>query len=336
MHYVPLGSSGLKVSQLCLGAMNFGGRSTDAAAAKIVGMARDAGVNFIDTAESYAGGKSEEVLSKLIKRDRDSWVLATKLGSKAIKDGPNQRGLSRAWMMDAIEGSLTRLKTDYIDIYYLHRADPGTPMEETLGAMGDLIAQGKVRYWGFSNFRAWKIADMVRLADSMGVPRPIIAQPYYSILYRAAEFEYLPACDAYGIGVVPYSPLARGVLTGRFGTDPKAAKAAVADMPWAASYGDVFNERELTAAAKVKARAEASGMTAGQFALNWVLANGIVTSVIAGPRTVAHWKDYLGAFDHPFGPDDEAFVDDLLHPGYPFPIGYHEQKDNPVGRVPPA
>ncbi|MEK9724861.1 MAG: aldo/keto reductase, partial [Rhodospirillaceae bacterium] len=215
MEYRSLGDSGLKVSPVCLGAMHFGGRTSAATAAKIVGAARDAGVNFIDTAESYAMGASESILAKLIRRDRADWVLASKLGSHPVGDGPNQRGLSRSWMMNAIDASLKRLGTDYLDVYYLHRADPTTPLAETIGTLGDLIRAGKVRYWGFSNFRARKIAEMVALCAELGVSAPIVAQPYYNAVYRVTEFEYLPACEAYGIGVVPYSPLARGMLCRR-------------------------------------------------------------------------------------------------------------------------
>ncbi|MDD9875925.1 MAG: aldo/keto reductase [Magnetovibrio sp.] len=333
MDYVRLGQSGLKVSPICLGVMSFGDRTSDAAAARIVGSARDAGVNFIDTAESYAMGRSEQVLGKLIRRDRADWVLASKLGSKPIGDGPNQRGLSRAWMFDAIDGSLKRLGTDYLDIYYLHRADPGTPLEETLQAMGDLIRAGKVRYWGFSNFRAWKIPAMVHLAETLGVPAPIVAQPYYNALYRVAEFEYLPACDEYGIGAVPYSPLARGVLTGKFGTDVAAAEDAIKGKSFAATYADVFNRRALGIAAKIKTYAEGRGMTPGQFAFNWVLNNGVVGAAIAGPRTLAQWKGYLGALRHEFTAADEAFVDGLAPACHPLAVGYHERKDPPDGRL---
>jgi aryl-alcohol dehydrogenase (NADP+) len=146
------------VSPICLGAMTFGKETSAPVAQKIVGKARDAGVNFIDTAESYVMGESEKIVGKLIKKDRPDWIVATKLGSKAIGDGPNQKGLSRAWMIDGLNGSLKRLGMDYVDIYYLHRADPTAPLRETIETMGELIRAGKVRYWGFSNFRAWKIA----------------------------------------------------------------------------------------------------------------------------------------------------------------------------------
>jgi len=333
MKYVQVGTSGLKVSPICLGALTFGNQTNAATAAKIVATARDAGINFIDTAESYVGGESERVLSKLIRKDRPNWVIATKLGSKPLDPGPNQRGLSRAWMTDGINASLKRLGTDYVDIYYLHRADPTTPLAETLHAMGDLIQTGKVRYWGFSNFRAWKIPAMVHLCKEINMPPPVIAQPYYNVLYRVAELEYLPACHEYGIGAAPYSPLARGVLTGKFGSDVAATKNTKRGVKEQATFGEVYTKDALRIAAKIKKRAEARGMTPGQFAINWVLNNRTVSSVIAGPRTLAHWKSYLGALRHDFTAEDEAFIERLTPGCYPLEVCYHEKKDPPTGRM---
>ena len=336
MKYQSLGHSGLKVSPICLGAMTFGKQTNDATAAKIVKLARDRGINFIDTAESYTGGASETALAKLIKKDRHDWVIATKLGSKAIGDGPNQRGLSRAWMADAIDGSLKRLGTDYVDIYYMHRADPTTPLAESIDAMGGLIRAGKVRYWGFSNFRAWKIPEMVHLCKELNVPPPVIAQPFYNALYRVAEFEYLPACHAYGIGAVPYSPLARGVLTGKFGMDVSSATDTARGAKEQETYGEIYTKECLAIAQKVKTYAEKRGLTPGQLATNWVLNNAICSSVVAGPRTLAHWKGYLGALDHVFTAEDEAFFEKLAPTCYPLEIGYHQKKDPPLGRLPIA
>ncbi|WNK00855.1 aldo/keto reductase [Thalassospiraceae bacterium LMO-JJ14] len=333
MKYAGLGTSGLKVSPICLGAMTFGKQTSPQVAAKMVGLARDAGVNFIDTAESYVMGESEKIVGKLIKKDRSDWVVATKLGSKAVGDGPNQRGLSRAWMIDGLNASLKRLGTDYVDIYYLHRADPTTPLVETLETMGELIRAGKVRYWGFSNFRAWKIADMVHLCRELGVPKPVIAQPFYNAIYRVPELEYLPACQEFGIGVVPYSPLARGVLTGKYGLDVGSAKDTKRGAGEIDTYGDVYTRDCLRIAAKIKARAQARGMTAGDMAINWLLNNRIVSSIVTGPRTLAHWKAYLGALEHAFTAADEAFFEKLVPGCYPLGIGYTEQKDPPQGRV---
>ena len=200
----------MKVSPICLGTMMFGDHTDAAEAGRIVGSARDAGINFIDTADVYCNGESEKITGKLIAADRDRWVLATKVAN-ARGDDPNRRGTGRKWVMRAIEESLERLGTDYVDIYYIHR-DPGeVPMEETVAAMGDLIASGKVHYWGVSNLRGWRIAEAVRVCDELGVARPVVCQPYYNAMNRQPENDILPACAHYGIGVVPYSPLAPGV-----------------------------------------------------------------------------------------------------------------------------
>jgi len=219
MDYVSLGRSGLKVSPLCLGTMMFGGRTDEGDSRTIIGMARDAGVNFIDTADVYNEGGSEEIVGRAIRDDRDSWVLATKACNPMGRKGPNDRGLSRRWLMLACEASLRRLGTDWIDVYYLHKEDPSTPLEETVSALGDLIRQGKIRYFGLSNFRSWRIAEVVRLCELLGVDRPVVLQPYYNLLNRMPEVELLPACGHYGLGVVPYSPLARGVLSAKYDPD---------------------------------------------------------------------------------------------------------------------
>ncbi len=332
MKYNRLGTSGLKVSPICLGAMTFGKETSADVAAKMVNHARDTGINFIDTAESYVMGESEKIVGKLIKKDRHDWVVATKLGSKAVGDGPNQKGLSRAWMIDGLNGSLKRLGTDYVDIYYLHRADPTTPLTETIGTMGDLIRAGKVRYWGFSNFRAWKIAEMVHLAEKLGVPNPVIAQPYYSVLHRLPEMEYLPACHEYGIGVAPYSPLARGVLTGKYGMDITKAKDTRRGAGETGTYGDVYTRDCLRIASKIKARAEKRGMTAVDLAINWLLNSSAVSSIVSGPRTLQHWKAYVAALDHAFTAADEAFIEKLAPTCYPHQLSYTELKDPPRGR----
>ena len=223
MEYRYLGKSGLRVSTMCLGTMNFGATTDEDTAREMVALARESGVNFIDTADAYVGGASETITGKLIKEDRANWVLATKVGQQ---DGPPERkmGLSKKWMMEAIDQSLQRLDTDYVDIYYMHHVDWETPLEESVSAMGEIIASGKAQYWGFSNHRAWQVGELVHLCDQLGCPPPIIAQPYYNIVNRQIETDLLPACEYYGIGVAPYSPLARGVLTGKY--DPNADSPA--------------------------------------------------------------------------------------------------------------
>jgi aryl-alcohol dehydrogenase (NADP+) len=192
MEYRALGRSGLKVSKLCLGTMMFGGATDEPTSVRIFASAREQGVNFIDTADQYNEGRSEEVVGRAIARDRDRWVLATKLANP-WGSGPNEVGLSRKWVMQAIEGSLKRLGTDYIDVYYLHKEDHTTPLAETVRAMGDLVRQGKIRYFGVSNYRSWRIAEVCNLADRMGIDRPVVNQPYYNAMNRMPEVEQLPA-----------------------------------------------------------------------------------------------------------------------------------------------
>src|SRR5829696_2662496 len=218
MDYRNLGRSGLKVSPICLGTMMFGGPTDEATAERIVGSACEAGVNFIDTADVYNEGRSEEIVGRLIRAERGHWILATKVANP-MGPGPNDRGLSRRWIMQAAEASLRRLGTDVIDIYYLHKEDHATPLAETVQALGDLVRQGKIRYFGVSNYRSWRVAEIWRLCDEAGIGRPVASQPHYNALNRMAEAEHLPACAYYGLGVAPYSPLARGVLTGKYTPD---------------------------------------------------------------------------------------------------------------------
>ena len=331
MEYRNLGASGLKVSPIFLGTMMFGDRTDAAEAGRIVDAARAAGVNFIDTADAYARGESERVVGKLIASDREHWVLATKVGNPMGK-GPNDTGLSRGWLMRAIDASLERLNTDWVDIYYFHLDDASTPIEESLVAMGEIIAAGKVRYFGVSNYRAWRIAQIVELCAKLGVPAPIVCQPYYNAMNRMPETEILPACSNYGLGVVPYSPLARGVLTGKYapGQAPAADTRAGKNDP--RMMETEFREESMVMARKLKAHAEQRGMSAGQLALNWVLNNRIVTSVLAGPRTFEQWTEYLGALAHRFSAEDEALVDAMVKSGHPSTPGFNDPKYPIVGR----
>jgi aryl-alcohol dehydrogenase-like predicted oxidoreductase len=209
---------------------------------------------------------------------------------------------------------------DRIDIYYLHRDDHRTPLDETVQAIGELLRAGKVRYFGVSNFRGWRIAEIVHVCERNGVPRPVICQPYYNLLNRMPEVEILPACDHHGLGVVPYSPIARGVLTGKYAKDvPQDSRAARKDKRMMETE---FREESLEIARKLKAHAEATGRTPTQLALAWLWANRIIASVIAGPRTLAQWKDYVEAVGTQWNDDDEALVDSLVKPGHPSTPGY--------------
>lgn len=333
MDYRMLGQSGLKVSPICLGTMLFGSQTDSKTAKDIVSIARDSGVNFIDTADAYNKGETERIVGKHIAGDRDKWVLATKAGNP-MGSGPNEQGLSRKWLLQAIDGSLSRLATDYVDIWYLHLPDAETPLEETLSAVADVLATGKARYWGVSNFRGWQVADAVRIADGMGMARPAVCQPYYNLLNRMPEVELLPACDHYGLGVVPYSVLARGVLTGKYlaGAAPEAeSRAGREDRRMMETE---FRTESLAIAEKITEHASARGITAADFALLWMLNNEIVTSALAGPRTVEQWEAYLASLRHEFTADDETLADSLVAPGHPSTPGYSDPRYPLTGRRP--
>ena len=330
MQFRRLGHSGLEVSVLCLGTMMFGDRTDAAAANEIVAHAYDAGVNFIDTADVYSKGAAETITGAAIRGRRDRWILATKVGN-VMTSAPHDGGSSRRWIFQACDGSLKRLATDWIDIYYLHRDDPGTPVAETLAALGDLIRAGKIRYFGVSNFRGWRIAEVVRECDRLGVPRPVVCQPYYNLLNRMPEVEILPACDYHGIGVAPYSPIARGVLTGKYasGAIPEDSRGARRDRRLMETE---FREESFAIAQTLKAHAEKTGRTATQFALAWLWANRIVSSVIAGPRTLAQWQDYVAAVGTAWSAEDEQLVDSLVRPGHPSTPGYNDPQYPFYGR----
>lgn len=333
MEYRNLGRSGLKVSKLSLGTMMFGGRSDEAASQEIIAHSREQGINFIDTADVYNEGESERIVGRALAGDRDWWVLATK-AANIMGEGPNRRGLSRRWLIQALEDSLTRLSTDYVDILYLHKEDLSTPLEETVRAIGDLIAQGKTRYFGVSNYRSWRIAEICRLCDSYNVPRPIVSQPLYNALNRTMEVEHLPACDHYGLGVFPYSPLARGILTGKYDPDSAPDAGSRAGAQDKRIMETEWRRESLVLAQKIKQHAEARGITAGQFALAWLLNNHMITGAVAGPRTLAQWQENLGALDYLFTAEDEALVDGLVVTGHASTPGYNDPAYPIEGRVP--
>ncbi|MGB3864081.1 MAG: aldo/keto reductase [Xanthobacteraceae bacterium] len=323
MQYRQLGRSGLKVSPLCLGTMMFGGPTDEPASTRIIDKAAAAGINFIDTADVYNNGGSEQVVGRAIAARRAQWVLATKLANPMGRD-PNCVGLSRRWVMQACEDSLRRLGTDWIDVYYLHKEDHKTPLDETVRAVGDLIRDGKVRYFGLSNYRAWRVAEICNICDRLGIARPVVSQPYYNAMNRMPEVEHLPACDFYGLGVVPYSPLARGVLTGKYAPDAAPDKETRAGRNDSRMMQTEWRPESLRLAQDIRRHAEAKGITAGQFAVAWVLNSAFVSSVIAGPRTEAQWDDYLRALDYRFTAEDEALIDRLVVTGHASTPGYND------------
>jgi aryl-alcohol dehydrogenase-like predicted oxidoreductase len=284
------------VSELCLGTMMFADQTALAEARRIVDHAREHGVNFIDTADVYTVGASEQMVGELLQGQRDHWVLATKVGNP-MSDRPNERGYSRAWVLRECEASLKRLAVDHIDLYYLHRDYNGMDLEEPLRAVEALLSAGKIRYWGVSNFRGWRIAELVHLARQFNMPGPVVCQPYYNLLNRQPEVEVLAACRHHGIGVVPYSPIARGVLAGKYLPGSAPAEGSRAGRGDPRMLQTEFREESLLIAQTLKIHCDRKGVALSHFATAWVLANLRISAVIAGPRTLAQWQDYFGALD---------------------------------------
>jgi aryl-alcohol dehydrogenase-like predicted oxidoreductase len=323
MDYRTLGRSGLKVSPICLGTMMFGGPTDEPTAARIMAAARDAGVNFVDTADAYTDGRSEEIVGRAAAPERSHWVVATKLANPTGA-GPNDRGLSRRHVVAGCEASLRRLGLDHIDILYLHKEDHETPLGETVRALADLVRAGKIRHVGVSNYRGWRVAEICRLADEQGIDRPVVSQPYYNALNRMPEIEHLPACGHYGLGVFPYSPLARGVLTAKYepgAAAPAESRAGRADKRMLETE---WRPESLAIARRLRDHAEARGTTAVAFAVGWLLANRLVTGFVAGPRTEEQWRSYAGALAYRFTQEDEALVDGLVPAGHPSTPGYSD------------
>jgi aryl-alcohol dehydrogenase-like predicted oxidoreductase len=333
MRYRVLGSSGIKVSELCLGTMMFGGPTDDAQARRIVDHAADSGVNFIDTADVYAEGRSEMSVGAAIKAARDRWVVATKVAQKVGRN-ITDAGLSRRHLIRAVDASLKRLGTDYIDLYYIHRVDTDTSWEQSITTFGHLIGQGKIREWALSNVRAWHIPHIVHLCRQMGVPQPAALQPYYNLMNRQPETELLPAAKSFGLGVVPYSPLARGVLTGKYKVNQVAEVGSRAARQDKRMLEAEWRPESLMIAEKLKAHAESRGTTLVHWATAWVLNNSAVKSTIAGPRTLEQWTSYLGALDYKWTSEDEALANGLVPPGHPSTPGFTDPAYPVEGRFP--
>lgn len=335
MQYRVLGGSGLKVSEICLGTMMFGGPTDETVARRIVDGAVDQGVNFIDTADIYTEGRSEEITGRAVRARRNHWIVATKVGNTYRHgDVAGTGGLSRRWIMAGLDRSLARLGMDHVDIYYIHRADVLVGWGNVVATFGDLIRSGKIRYWGLSNVRAWHIAEIVSQCDRQCVPRPVVLQPYYNAMNRQPEVELLPAAHHYGLGVAAYSPLARGILSGKYapGATPEAGSRAgrqekrILETEW--------RPESLEIAQKLKVHAERRGTTLVAFALAWVLNNRAVTSVIAGPRTFEQWTSYLDGVGYGWTAEDEAIVDSFVRTGHPSTPGYNDPSYPIEGRFP--
>jgi aryl-alcohol dehydrogenase-like predicted oxidoreductase len=330
-----LGRSALKISPITLGTMMFGLQTDEAASHRIIDQAREQGINSIDTADAYGKGESERIVGRGIAKHRDHWVLATKFAN-ALGSGPNQGGISRKWIVENVEASLKRLGTDYIDLLYFHRAPFDQPLGEAVRAIADLIRQGKLRYFGVSNFRGFRISEVSHLADQLGIDRPVASQPLYNIVTRTAEAEQLPAAAFNGLGVVSYSPLARGVLTAKYEPGTAPAPDTRAGRNDKRILQTEWRPESLDIAQKIQRHAQSRGISAADFAIAWVLNNKLITSTIAGPRTQAQWDSYLGGLRYKLTAEDEAFVDGLVPAGHASTHGFNDASHPPEGRVPRA
>lgn len=312
MQYRSLGRTGLKVSAISLGSMSYGDQVTEADAIAIIRRAMAGGVNFFDTADGCVGGRAEEIVGKALGRDRNSVVLATKVGS-IVGPGTNDRGLSRKHIIEGVESSLRRLGTDHIDVYYVHYADYSVPLLETLGAMDTLVRQGNIRYAGCSNFRAWLLCKSLWASDVHSFARFDCVQPPYNLLARDSENELLPLCASESVGVCVYNPLAGGLLTGKYNPDaPPPRGTRFTHERWGASY----TQRYWTAAnfAAVEALAKVArdhGRTMPQFALAWVLRRPEVASAICGATSTQQLDENLGAADVTLTEEELAACDEV-------------------------
>jgi aryl-alcohol dehydrogenase-like predicted oxidoreductase len=323
VEYRTLGRTGIKVSPLCLGAMMFGawGNPDHEDSVRIIHRALDAGLNFIDTADVYSAGESEQIVGKaLVGGRRDDVVLATKVHA-AMGEDPNRRGNSRRWIMREVEDSLRRLGTDWIDLYQIHRPEPDTDIDETLGALTDLVRQGKVRAIGSSTFPAHEIVEAQWVAQRRGRERFMCEQPPYSLLVRGIEADVLPVCQAYGMGVIPWSPLAGGWLSGQYrhGSTPVSRRAE--RLPARYDLSLPGNQAKLQAADALAGVAEEAGMTLVQLALAFVVEHPAVTAAIIGPRTMEHLEGQLAALDVTLDRELLDRIDEIVPPGTNFNPG---------------
>ena len=318
MEHRPLGATGVEVSPLCLGAMMFGawGNPDHDESIRIIHRALDAGINFVDTADVYSRGESEEIVGKALAGGRrDRVVLATKFHG-AMGDDPNERGNSRRWILQEVDASLRRLGTDWIDLYQVHRFDPGTDLDETLGALTDLVRAGKIRYLGSSTFPAHLIVEAQWVAERRGRERFMCEQPPYSMLVRGIEADVLPVCTQYRMGAIPWSPLAGGWLSGRYrkGAEPPTSTRA-GRIPRRYDLSLPENQRKLDAAERLGQLAEGAGLTLIELAIAFVIRHPAVTAAIIGPRTMEQLESQLPALEVSL--DDELLdrIDEIVPPG---------------------
>ena len=321
MEYRYLGKSGLQVSAIGLGTNNFGGRTDEETSVRVLLHALDLGINFIDTANQYSKGESEDIIGRALGDRRHDIVLATKGGS-IWGTGPNESGASRKHIMDAVEASLRRLRTDYVDLYYIHRPDPNTPIEETLDTLDELVRQGKIRYIGCSNYQAWQACEAAHTSRSRHIPSFICAQNEYSMINRSVERELLPFCRAYGVGLVPFYPLAAGFLTGKYRPGeplPKgaryddASKARPAQAALARGLQERFlNDRNFGVLPPLEEYASQAGHTLAELALAWLASNPAVSSVLVGASNTDQLDANVKGVEWRLTPEESASVNQIL------------------------
>jgi aryl-alcohol dehydrogenase-like predicted oxidoreductase len=312
-----LGRTGVQVSPLCLGCMMFGGRTDSAESMAIIDRGLDAGINFLDTANVYARGRSEEITGQALRRNgqRQRIVLATKVHGQMADDDPNARGNSRRHIIAACEDSLRRLQTDYIDLYQIHRPEARTPIDETLRALDDLVRSGKVRYLGTSNFAAWQLVESLWAAKELGLNRFVTEQPPYNLLDRRVERELMPMAQTFGMAVIPYSPIGGGLLSGKYrrgqGVPPNSRYADTSNP----NYARRLVDRVYDVVEELDGLAQPKDCTMVQLALAWVMQQPGVTSPIIGPRTMEQLEEYLGASTVALDDGDRHRIDELVPPG---------------------
>lgn len=327
MDYRYLGRTGLKVSELCLGAMTFGRETSEADSYAIMDRFAEAGGNFIDTADVYSNGVSEEIVGRWLKRQRrDDFVVATKVRF-AMGQGPNDIGLSRKHILAGVEASLRRLDTDYIDLYQVHCWDPGTPLEETLSTLNDLVASGAVRYIGASNFSGWQLQKAIDISRAHGWEPFTCLQPQYNLLTRSTEWELIPVCLNKGLGVIPWSPLRGGWLSGRYrrgmqAPPPGSRVEMAAKENWGERWENYDNEHTWNLLDVLFAVAEETGKSPAQVALNWLLQRPGVTAPIIGVRSMKHLEDNLGAAGWALSDDQMARLNAASDTPLPYPYDF--------------
>ncbi len=332
MEYRRLGKSGLKVSEICLGTMTFGHGTNEKESERMVHLAMDAGVNFFDTANSYGEGESEVLLGKALKDRRRDAIIATKFFNPMGK-GPNDSGMSRVHIMQAIDDSLKRLQMDYVDIYYIHHVDTQTPLDEMLKALDDLVSQGKVRYTACSNYQAWRLSEALWISDSNNLEQFVCYQPIYNLVVRDIEQELVPLCKRKGLGIVVWSPLAGGFLSGKYKPGERIQQGSRSEEGWAfpQRYFAINADETLQTLLDVS---EKFGYSPAQVALRWVLEQESITSVIVGARRIEHLMDNLGTDKCKLKEQELKRLNEIsfLPDRYPEAMekNMHERRDNAV------